>query len=228
MTSEDLLSRTDRYQVRETISKRTLQSEDVSARRPTSYPLQRISNENRPPSRRRDDTGERAIPPPVSNSRAYPAALDPQPTRNRLRPLSSFRHRRSTPSVETIPSPDHPWFTITTDCDNHPSDEEEESSAATLADRQRRDQLSLAYEYSSSEDTEYENYRNWALNPPLPSEQRGRRRRANPSRIEIAKAPYTEADEETVERDPDVLAPHARFFIEREKSMVTVGFDPPV
>lgn len=57
---------------------------------------------------------------------------------------------------------------------------------------------------------------------------RGRRefRRAEPSRIELA-SPIL--DSKSVQNeDRGILAPHARFFIEDGRSVVSVAFDPPV
>ena len=76
--------------------------------------------------------------------------------------------------------------------------------------------------------------------PPGMGPWRGsRRRRAAPSRINITPAPVSQAtdgiengngneDSDTGKAAPEVLAPHARFFIRRDKSCVTVRFDPPV
>lgn len=52
----------------------------------------------------------------------------------------------------------------------------------------------------------------------------GRMMRRAPSRIEVANPDPLNAGSKTT----DVLAPHARFFIRRHKSCVTVRFDPPV
>jgi hypothetical protein len=51
-----------------------------------------------------------------------------------------------------------------------------------------------------------------------------RRLRRAPSRIEVANPDPLNG----VSKAPEVLAPHARFFIRRHKSCVTVRFDPPV
>jgi hypothetical protein len=53
---------------------------------------------------------------------------------------------------------------------------------------------------------------------------RRRRRRREPSRIEVANSDALDGNSKAAE----VLAPHARFFIRRRKSCVTVRFDPPV
>jgi hypothetical protein len=59
---------------------------------------------------------------------------------------------------------------------------------------------------------EYQHFRQW------------HRRRRAPSRIEVVNADALHGNSKA----PAVLAPHARFFIRRHKSCVTVRFDPPV
>ena len=58
----------------------------------------------------------------------------------------------------------------------------------------------------------------------IPHLRQWRRLRRAPSRIEVADADALNG----LSKGPDVLAPHARFFIRRHKSCVTVRFDPPV
>lgn len=57
---------------------------------------------------------------------------------------------------------------------------------------------------------------------------RGRRelRRARPGRIEVV--PPTHDPKVVQNEDQGILAPHARFFIEDGRSVVSVAFDPPV
>ena len=63
-----------------------------------------------------------------------------------------------------------------------------------------------------------------------PNRHRRSRRRAEPSKIEVVQQPSTADAGEVDANSPtkDVLAPHAKFFIEREKSVVSIKFDPPV
>lgn len=138
----------------------------------------------------------------------------------------------STPSPQTAVSPNSLAFNVTTDCDDHSGDEEEESSAAILADRHRRDHL-VSLDLFSDSDTEdgdstfYRAHR--TRTSRFPASQHGSRRRANPSRLEIA-APSTPDHENSQNQKPnlDILVPHARFFIDVHKSMVSIKFDPPV
>ena len=59
--------------------------------------------------------------------------------------------------------------------------------------------------------------------PPDQVEIRRRgKRREEPSRVEIVSDGGNDGGKE------GPLAPHARFFIEREKSLVSVSFEPPV
>ena len=231
MTSEDLLERTARYQVRESSPPRMHSPEHyVDTDRPTlPLSLPRDSNENRPPSRRIewvDGAVARRVPPPISDQSFYSGS----PHHRRL--LSLEPNGTSSPPRRASFPPNPVSFTVTTDCDDHSEDEEEESSAAILADRLRRDHLQPPYE-TSSEDTEDGMLDHWvtgrAIALGLNPSQRRSRRRANPSRIEIAEPQSDEnQDEQDGEINADVLAPHARFFIDMQKSQVSIKFDPPV
>ena len=231
MDSEDLLSRTARYQIREasppyrSASSSPLRSTQLS---PGSGSPESL-NDDRPPSRRADDAVLRNIPPPISDSRRYAR----QPRAASVRRISdqgagvgfpvpgandNFTHLLETASLPT-PLP----FAVTTTCDDHSGDEEEESSAVTLADRYRRDRMPPPYE--SSDDTE-DGFNRWVESRArlmgIPTRHRRSRRRAAPSRIEIAESPTIENE------SANLLMPHAMFFIEREKSMISIKFDPPV
>lgn len=61
----------------------------------------------------------------------------------------------------------------------------------------------------------------------LVARQRRSSRQVAPSRIEIVEPDKTD---ETPHGNPagGCLFPHARFFIERDKSMISIKFDPPV
>lgn len=144
------------------------------------------------------------------------------------------------PTTTHLPSP--PPFTVITDCDDKSGDEEEETSAAILADRYRRDHLAVPYS-SSDEDGglgRLVNRHHRIMGPPGNGMRRNRRR-ATPSRIEPwptadgseAQGRYHTPDPSEEQREylrpsSAILAPHARFFIQRERSMVSLKFDPPV
>ena len=231
MTSDDLLEKTARYQVREASPSQVLPTENFmpSGRSLLQYGVARESNENRPPSRRIEwtDGGDaRTVPPPISDQSFY---QDIPPHRR----LLSFQPETvSSPPRRASFPPNPVSFTVTTDCDDHSGEEEEESSAAILADRLHRDHLHQTYE-SSSEETEDGVLNHWVSSSTfamgLHPSQRRSRRRANPSRIEIAEPQSDEnQDEHDSKSNADVLAPHARFFIDMQRSQVSIKFDPPV
>lgn len=231
MTSDDLLEKTARYQVREPSPPQVLTPEDFMRTELPTLPfgLARESNENRPPSRRiewMDGGVARTVPPPISDQSLYPE----NPPHRRL--LSFQPDNDPSPSRRASFPPNPVSFTVTTDCDDHSGDEEEESSAAILADRLRRDHLHQPSE-SSSEETEDGILDRWvasrAIALGLHSNQRRSRRRANPSRIEIAE-PQSDENQDDQDGKPNVnvLAPHARFFIDMQRSQVSIKFDPPV
>lgn len=188
-----------------------------------------ITNENRPQSRRRDSGADRTIPPAVSDSiprsiRADGESLGTASTSNPF-PLVDIGDD-STPLPRISSPQENLGFNVSTSCDDPSSDEEEESSPATLADLYRRDRLPPPYESSAEDDDEdgLDRAMRRAGRIGAPSSHRRSRRKAEPSRIEIARS----SDDTAKDKDKDVLAPHAKFFIESERSVVTIKFDPPV
>ncbi|KAI9700388.1 MAG: hypothetical protein M1836_002403 [Candelina mexicana] len=144
---------------------------------------------------------------------------------------------------QNVSAPTPPPFTVTTECSDDSGDEEVASSPATMADRLRRD--SLWYSPSEVEDDDDDGLGLAEPGPPLmgPPGHRPARRRVIPSRIEARPEPPSQAHaqvqtqasatEEEVKQEDDVqdqeiMAPHARFFIRRERSMISIKFDPPV
>ncbi|KAF6241619.1 hypothetical protein HO173_000330 [Letharia columbiana] len=224
MLASDLLTRTAQYQMRDPSPLQ--ESEDLE-------PLfSDDANESRPPSRRRDSSAQRTVPPPISNlaarsnryyhTRGFRTSGQPFPA-------IDLRHD-STPPSQTFLPPEPADFAVTTSCNDPSSDEEEPSSAATLADRLRRDHLPSPFELSSEEDTEDGLERGMRRARVLGVSSshtyyRRNSRRAEPSKIEIVGAADVSGDGTENEK---VLAPHARFFIERTRSVVSVKFDPPV
>ena len=216
MSASDLLPRTARYQLRD--SSPLQESDDLE-------PLfSDEANESRPPSRRRDSSAQRTVPPPISNSaarsyqrnnaRSTRIADDPIPL------IDLGDDSASLPQTFTPPEPSD--FTVTTSCNDPSSDEEEPSSAATLADRLRRDRLLPPYELSSDEDTEDGLERNIrrarALGfPSSHTYYRRGSRRTEPSKIEVVGAPHVSGEGR---ENKEVLTPHARFFIERTRRYV--------
>ena len=279
MEKEDLLARTSVYRLRED-SPAPAPAYHRDSSLVEELPVldldtgELLSENTRPNSRRRDDDASgRNIPPPVSDSRSTPSAT------SYTRPSRRTPHHFSRPSrdatvltesdasatsipleVSAVRLREEPrglpypyTFNVTTDCSDPSSDEEEPSSAATLADLHRRDRASLYAENSDPESgsdpetVRVINGRARASGVRISRAVRNENRRELPSRIEIAEGgeassigyrdvrdPFTrwsapeEAKDELVRSRKGVLAPHARFFIEKERSCVTVNFDPPV
>ena len=104
------------------------------------------------------------------------------------------------------------------------------SSASTLADLLRREGLPSPYEHSPDEDTEIslERAMRRARVIGLPSNHtyyRRSSRRTEPSKIEVVSPADVSGDSGA---SKEILAPHARFFIEKTRSVVSVRFDPAV
>ncbi|KAJ9663916.1 hypothetical protein H2201_005398 [Coniosporium apollinis] len=129
----------------------------------------------------------------------------------------------STPRVD-LPPITQP-FTVSTDTDDEPSDEDE-SSAATIADRLRRDSRWRPQSDSDTDEDEEMRPLNRYWAERMPAGPLGYVRaiqRTAPSRFQVREAPGAAG-----EVGEEVPAPHARFFIEKGKSRITVRFDPPV
>ena len=237
MSDKDLISRTSAYQVRS----RGL--EDIDSDGEIVSVSSPITSEHRPLSRRRDSTS-RTVPPPISDSllhtyqqvirdlhRPYPLLQEAFPLPDDLgRSAAAAGHDANTPNRSTAPynTPiEDQGFNVTTHCDEPTEDEEEESTLETLADRAQREQMPISFPPTSDEDTEdaierARQARRLGLLPGPSRRGRRARKRGLPSRIEVM------PDAEGTGGRDDVLVPHARFFIEREKSVVSVSFDPPV
>ena len=231
MTCDDLLPRTALYNLRQLppppLHPRMLNHEDwahyvASDPEPRSltgrgslystHPAQDLG-QFRPPSRRADYPSVRAIPPPMSDWDDPIVSVydEGNSSYNPPRPINPA----------TVP-----LFNITTSCEDFSGDEEEESSVATLADRHRRDRMQMIF--SSSENEEDESSRLVVNNTVGAESTRSRRcrRRLCPSKVELT-APLDAKQNETPKPQP-MLAPHAKFFIEREKNMISIKFEPEV
>ena len=219
MDVKDLLKQTSAYQIRE--SSPSLSSESDSEADPIAFDRRRASGRvrimdaavGRPPSRRADPGTPRVVPPPISSAHL---------------PLTLLDHDTELPSIAAdtdpvIGAPPAPPFEVTVHCDTPSSDEEVESNATTLADRHLRNLLTAGS--SDSEDLSGRTSRHVRI-------RRRSRRRSLPSRIEIIPSLKKEDERNNQAKygnaGNDVLAPHARFFIEPEKSTVTVRFEPEV
>ena len=226
MTAHDLLSRTAHYQIRESSPHRPSNDADFVA-------FYDNVDESRPASRRQDSGADRTVPPPLSNS-LYRNTQRDYVNRNITLVDNPFPlidpGDESTPPPRTTAASERPGFEITTSCSDPSSDEEEPSSAATLADLYRRDHLPPPYTSSTDEDDEHglERAMRLAGGIGVPSSHRRTRRRAKPRKIEVVWPSNTTETDTGIRTDTDILAPHAKFFIERERSAVTIKFDPPV
>ncbi len=234
MEADGLLARTSPYQLQ---NPRPTEDPEEAERRTLPSGLTRNAGfdeggaqitltEYRPTSRRRDSNGNRVVPPPISDLVPRSLRYNNEVTsiRSSSNPFPIDLDFQSQPPPPTTTLAQASDFAVSTTCDSPSSDEEEPSSAATLADLYRRDHMPPPYDISST-DSESEGgleramrrARDMGISPSRI--HRRHRRRAEPSRIEA-----TDAEEEGKE----VLQPHARFFIERERSVVSVKFDPPV
>ncbi|PGH28965.1 hypothetical protein GX50_08294 [[Emmonsia] crescens] len=169
---------------------------------------------------------------------------------NELMPSPTFDTR---PPVYRSSSSD---FRITTHFDDKSDDEindedPEEASSSTDIDRIRMEQMESEM-LCPDFDTDSDETSDWAGGSFVREQRRLRRRmrqlvnaveatgtltgrgrrRLVPSLIEPSSTlrsrdAVTDGSEPTAS-DPEVMKPHARFFIEKEKSMVSIKFDPPV
>ncbi|KAF2142787.1 uncharacterized protein K452DRAFT_357872 [Aplosporella prunicola CBS 121167] len=124
------------------------------------------------------------------------------------------------PSMISPMAPAPPPFYVTQEEDDDSSDsDQEQPSASIMADRLRRDSRWRGDTDDEDEDEARMNIfwepRSRAMAPGILRSAR----RSTPSKIE---------PEESAVADGDVLAPHARFFMQKSKSKITIRFDPPV
>ena len=234
MTANDLLTRTSQYHLRESSPGPLPPARgsppahegnmDESRRSYNPRPSAGTSQfDRRPPSRRADYPFTRTIPAPISDTSWV--RPDGEIVSNPF-PLIDLGDD-STPPPRTMSPPIPPLFNVTTTCEVPSGDEEEESHPAILADRSRRDRE--VSPISSDDDGDFGD--RWVINGSRGVDVRRRRcgnRRETPSKLELTADDDDEDAESGVRKKVDVLAPHARFFIEKDKSMVSVKFDPPV
>ena len=152
------------------------------------------------------------------------------------------------PASPRLPQEDK--FTVTMDCSDASEDDEEPSSADTLADLYRRDRtlfmshsLDMEDESDDADETGTNLARALRDHPTTLGAMRGLGRRELPSRVQIVDLADLDDEEEQdgghssqyrserrrTEKDrKGLLVPHARFFIEKDKSKVSVTFEPEV
>ena len=146
----------------------------------------------------------------------------------------------------STPPPQQDKFNVTMDCSDLSDDEEELSSPEILADLYRRDRT-LYLDHSSDIELESDDGDTGTSLRALREHNarlgsfRGLGRRELPSRVQVVDLADVDDDEiyegqssqgratmRAAAKEKGVLAPHARFFIEKEKSSVSVTFEPEV
>lgn len=120
-------------------------------------------------------------------------------------------------------------FQVTTECSDS---EGEPPSPSRNRHRSSRRYAGLRSDYDDTSDLEENEERPWYDDPiQVRSRASHPRRRETASNITLAEAAEASqiATQEAVRAvGGELMAPHARFFIERDKSKCTVRFDPPV
>jgi hypothetical protein len=121
-----------------------------------------------------------------------------------------------------------PPFQVTTECSDSESDEPPQTSRQYRLHRM----LGLRFEDTESSEDESHDHGDWHDEYLSGIRQSpGPRRRETASNItlaEVAEASQVATQEAVKAVGGELMAPHARFFIERDKSKCTVKFDPPV
>lgn len=180
----------------------------------------------RPPSRRTGYPAARVVPTSISAAgarrmqeqyEAWHATDDDDSTP----PPDAVYPPMSITSIPVTPRARHstpPLFNVTASCNDPSGDEEELTPPEIMHDRQRRRTLVE----SDDDDLDEEDY----TNRPI------RRIRAAPRKIEWidqGSSSYSAGRAGGVPAiPPEILLPHAKFFIEKRKHVVSLKFDPPV
>jgi hypothetical protein len=209
MSSEHLLARTSHYQIRDTCPHAVLQSSE--RRGPV------LAHEEGPPMRRswanfRREIASNFIRQSDFSSYSHAQNADSPDTDSTPPPDDAypFGYTMSPSDLHQIVRPSSPEYQITTNCEDPSGDEEEPSSHETLTDLSHR-QLHNYEESSTSEEEDPQRT------------YRYRRQRSFPRRIE-----WIDKESITDIKPTDPLRPHAKFFIERKRHVVSIKFDPPV
>lgn len=213
MASDDLLARTAQYQIQNSSAHRR-----HNRRRLRALPSQEYLNSYRPPLQ--------------SLERNAPTGLDPQSTTNNE-------------NIERNANDRQPEFRVTTDYDENSEDsvflgheDDEGPSIAELEGFQEEDLFGSGSEDGISDDDEDEEEEedegdeeeddddgdDGGLNV-VNRRRRELQRQDQPSLIDPIPPPPTGGPSGA--SGSEILKPHARFFIDRNKSMVSIKFDPP-
>lgn len=201
MTSDDLLTRTAQYQIQ------------------YSPARTRCSRDSPSPEL-----------PPITSHRSGHGTLTPaQASARRLYMIGrqdeecDFRTAQI-PSDFTVNAPFH----VTTECsDSEYAGDELNSHSRALHDIHRLTGIRVDEEESSeNEDHQHSAWDDDFL--PDPSVDRRRERASNITLAEAVEASQIATQEAVRAVGGELMTPHAKFFIERDKSRCTVRFDPPV
>jgi hypothetical protein len=207
MGSDDLLARTAQYQIQYSPPS-TVRGDRSSHRR---FPSSNATNYR---------TSSRILAPFVELQERRRALASPQDDDTDVADPSDYCDTPQDLSqiLPDFPAPTPPPFTVTTECSD------DEGSGTVRSSRTRIG--AFAFELDEDEEQDDGGSDIAELNG-LTSQRRGRE---TPSRIAALGHPGTDQygiSCGTTEHGK-LMAPHARFFIERNKSKCTVRFDPPV
>jgi hypothetical protein len=124
-----------------------------------------------------------------------------------------------------------PPFQVTTECSDSEGDEENPTQSSRHRTLHRV--MGLRFEDSDSSDEENPGqsspwHEDYLLGMGRPPHLRRRETASNITLAEAAEASQLATQEAVRAVGGELMAPHARFFIERDKSKCTVKFDPPV
>lgn len=214
MTSDDLLTRTAQYQIQYAPpTGRSPTRANGSAEGIAPYSIHHIHNEESARSAGR-----------ASARRLYDMGV--QDEECGYRPVQVYRPAQI-PSDFAMADP--PLFHVTTECSEDESDRSPNRSRWARVTSHLRSS-GLSFEPSDDEDSD-----TMPVRRRQPILRRTRTsyhsRRDSPSQITLAEAEEAAqaATQDAVRAvGGELMAPHARFFIERDKSKCTVKFDPPV
>ena len=231
MDAEDLIRRTSQYQFAQHLPEDDSDNESL---------VQSLASEDRPQSRRRESSS-RVIPPAISNEIPRSHDLDPHRRQGSATIYSDqaagtlSRSRRYDSPSEYLTDDTDPAtrivstesFTVHYHCNEPSDDEEEASSPSTLADRHEREQMPNSFAQAADDDDDQIVSSNGRLyrypHTGSASMSGGKAYKSHtPSDLEIVRPEHEEGTGE------EILSPFAKFFIEKEKNVVSVSFDPPV
>ncbi|KAK6210298.1 hypothetical protein QIS74_11882 [Colletotrichum tabaci] len=197
-------------------------NQDETLKRTAQYEIQYA------PSRSGRPSATRALAPIIS-IRHHEDGTTVTRTHTRQRRLYSLGHDdeenvQRTAQIPTEFSSHLPPFDITTECSYEETDDED--TPRNPVNRRAPNRIgSLPFESDSSDDGN-----------PFASDEYGfedysfanRRRDAADMSAEVAEANQTATQEAVRAVGGELMAPHAKFFIEKDKSKCTIRFDPPV